>query len=433
MADNTSLQLSAKRPRSDTPESKPTDNKSPFLAVEYADRKVVVLRSTSYSSTIASIKKAFSQLRSVPDHHIQLFVKLEQLDDPAQVLEELWEELVPSLTLVTIVAITPATPPTPPVDNLPSNKIRFIVSTCSGGRYGFTVLPKRKIRSLRSTIQRSIGNDLPEEGFRLFHNGHSLGDDDTFLDHGIEDGDTIDLMGIQRGGKPVIYLFSPSPMLDVQVQLSLVKAWRFSDIYPPTHISSPSDDSLGETISWSVDTRPDGTLFDRLTNREVAYLFWEAHTNPKPPISPPTSPSAELVAFDPACPIISPNNSALLPFDKVTGYIDDALLAMELHVEARTSFITYWLPNLSKHSYIALCFLPQDQYEASAPLRVTPAPEITTRVFMLFMGVEENDLEVWKAATVPAGEWARIVGVDTVKAKNTSLFRVLEWGGMEIQ
>ncbi|KAG8721305.1 hypothetical protein FRC11_002943, partial [Ceratobasidium sp. 423] len=187
------------------------------------------------------------------------------------------------------------------------------------------------------------------------------------------------------------------------------------------------------SISWTVDTRPDGSLFGRLTNREVAYLFREAHTNPQPPISPPTTPSAELVTFDPARPTIHPSNSALLPFDKVTGYIDDALLAMELHTEARTSFITYWLPKLSKHTHIALRFLPQNQYEASAPLQITPAPEITTRVFMLFMGVRESDLGAWVPARVPAQEWSRIVGVDRAKAKDASLFRVLEWGGMEIQ
>ncbi|KAG8684721.1 hypothetical protein FRC11_011690 [Ceratobasidium sp. 423] len=223
------------------------------------------------------------------------------------------------------------------------------------------------------------------------------------------------------GGKPVIYLFSPSAMLDVGVRLSLVKAWSFSAIYPHTPISPPSDDSLGEVITWNVNTRPDGTLFDRLTNPEVAYLFWEAR------------PSTELVAFDPARPTVLPSNSAVLPFNKVTGYIDDALLAMELQAEARTSFITYWLPNLSKHMHIALRFLPQDQYEASAPLHITPAPEITTRVFMLFMGVQESDLGAWETAWVSAEEWSRIVGVDTAKAKDASLFRVLEWGGMEIQ
>ena len=58
-------------------------------------------------------------------------------------------------------------------------------------------------------------------------------------------------------------------------------------------------------------------------------------------------------------------------------------------------------------------------------------PEVTTRVFMLFMGVREGELGAWGAARIPAEEWPHIVGVDTAKAKDSSLFRVLEWGGME--
>lgn len=44
--------------------------------------------------------------------------------------------------------------------------------------------------------------------------------------------------------------------------------------------------------------------------------------------------------FDPVTARVGPDNSALLPLDKVTAYIDDTLLALGLHAEARTSFIT---------------------------------------------------------------------------------------------
>jgi hypothetical protein len=98
--------------------------------------------------------------------------------------------------------------------------------------------------------------------------------------------------------------------------------------------------------------------------------------------------------------------------------------------------ISYWLPDLSKHRFIALRFLPQHEYEAAAPMAVTPAPDATTRVFMLFRGVEENELEFWEKAQIKAGEspdvWQNIVGVDVEKAEDTGLFRVLEWGGMEV-
>ncbi|KAG8679968.1 hypothetical protein FRC11_003090 [Ceratobasidium sp. 423] len=300
------------------------------------------------------------------------------------------------------------------MEALPDNYIRIRVATCTGIVKSFNVSRTCKVSRLGTAIRERMLPHIEEydmHKLRLIFNFFCMDAGRTLEDHGVRNGDNILVLQEQRGGKPVIYLFSPSPVSNVRVQLSLVKAWGFSAIYPPTPIDLPSDDSFGEVISWT-----------------------EAHTNPQPPISPPASPSTELVAFDPACPTILPGDSAVLPFDKVTGYIDDALLAMELHAEARTSFITlYWLPNLSKHMHIALRFLPQDQYEASAPLHITPRPEITTRVFMLFMGVQESDLGAWETAWVPAEEWSCIVGVDTAKAKDASLFRVLEWGGMEIQ
>jgi hypothetical protein len=85
---------------------------------------------------------------------------------------------------------------------------------------------------------------------------------------------------------------------------------------------------------------------------------------------------------------------------------------------------------------VALLFLPQHEYEAAAPMTVTPVPDVTTRVFMLFKGVDEKELESWAEARIKAGDnpnvWRDIVGVNVEKAGNVGLFRVLEWGGMEV-
>ncbi len=97
----------------------------------------------------------------------------------------------------------------------------------------------------------------------------------------------------------------------------------------------------------------------------------------------------------------------------------------------------YWLPSLLKHKYVALQFLPQKAYEVAAPMNVTPAPEVITRVFMLFQGVEEKDLTQWSQAQLRTNEdvshWARVIGVDLEKAMDAKLYRVLEWGGMEVR
>lgn len=101
----------------------------------------------------------------------------------------------------------------------------------------------------------------------------------------------------------------------------------------------------------------------------------------------------------------------------------------------------YWLPDLLKHEYVALRFIAQDAYERAASLRIAPAPDVVTRVFMLFRGVAVGDLGLWKAASARAADtgglgaryWADIVGVDAARAADSGLFRVLEWGGMEVQ
>jgi hypothetical protein len=54
-------------------------------------------------------------------------------------------------------------------------------------------------------------------------------------------------------------------------------------------------------------------------------------------------------------------------------------------------------------------------------------------VFLLFRGVKEEQLGDWAEAAARARgvDWASVVGVDPRMA-DESLFRVLEWGGMEV-
>jgi hypothetical protein len=91
-----------------------------------------------------------------------------------------------------------------------------------------------------------------------------------------------------------------------------------------------------------------------------------------------------------------------------------------------------------KHEYIALRFIAQDAYEQAAELCITPVPDVVTRVFMLFRGVAVGDLGLWEAASARAADneptfWADVVGVDAARVADSRLFRVLEWGGMEVQ
>lgn len=96
------------------------------------------------------------------------------------------------------------------------------------------------------------------------------------------------------------------------------------------------------------------------------------------------------------------------------------------------------MPSIVRYDYVALRFLPQDQFERSAPLDIIPKPDVVTRVFMLFQGVNCSDLGNWEEARQRAQQdafdWRTVVGVESSSRQiDPSLFRVLEWGGMEIK
>ena len=71
-------------------------------------------------------------------------------------------------------------------------------------------------------------------------------------------------------------------------------------------------------------------------------------------------------------------------------------------------------------------------------MNVSPKPDVVTRIFMLFKGISQEEIRAkyWSKATARTEEdvsiWQDIVGADFAKAKDEALFRVLEWGGMEI-
>ncbi|KAG8943464.1 hypothetical protein FRC04_002875 [Tulasnella sp. 424] len=145
----------------------------------------------------------------------------------------------------------------------------------------------------------------------------------------------------------------------------------------------------------------------------------------------PRTPSA----FSPLNSVCHPENSVLLFVEESASYLDRALRAMGLHTEAVTSFITYWLPCFMKHTYIALQFIPQIGFEEAAPLQVEPKPDIVTRIFMLYQPVMVSQLDKWSQASDRAVKdpafGREVVGIDIEKQKDPSLFRVVEWGGME--
>ena len=81
-------------------------------------------------------------------------------------------------------------------------------------------------------------------------------------------------------------------------------------------------------------------------------MTWLHRTNPSLPCSPPASPhtattslepEVKIEAFDPTNNSLNDENAVVISVDDITPYLDAALKVLGLHIEARTSFITYVL------------------------------------------------------------------------------------------
>lgn len=194
--------------------------------------------------------------------------------------------------------------------------------------------------------------------------------------------------------------------------------------------------------SLGVSASPIGTLVDLSTNLSVTYLFWEAISKGWTPTSPPLLPTSSnsllstKPTFDPSNPYLSVANATVVPFQSFLLHLSDALSFLALSISARTEFIAFWLPHFNKiHARgedIAFRFLNQAEHEPNATLDVTPTPDVITRVFLLFKRVGKDQWQEARMRSVRPQDWCGIVGVERERASDKDLFRVLEWGGMEV-
>jgi hypothetical protein len=112
-------------------------------------------------------------------------------------------------------------------------------------------------------------------------------------------------------------------------------------------------------------------------------------------------------------------------------------LASQLYVAVSPTFSpSYWLHQLKPHPFIALRFLPQAEYEAAAPLSVSPTPDITIRVLVLFKGLNAQAAGIWDMVgptfATPSSIWKGIVNPGTNLTDESYPFSVTELGGMEV-
>ena len=86
------------------------------------------------------------------------------------------------------------------------------------------------------------------------------------------------------------------------------------------------------------------------------------------------------------------------------------------------------------HKNIAYRFLSPGKIAAAIDMTLTADPCVFTRLFLIFRGISEDDMEIFVGAgekEANAHNWREVVGWTEV-SKDASLFRVLETSVLEV-
>lgn len=180
--------------------------------------------------------------------------------------------------------------------------------------------------------------------------------------------------------KPIIYIY---PEEEINLEVSLGYPEKITCSYPEY-----------EEV-WKVLAKPDGTLIDNETDRELYSLYWEG-----------------------AGTIDAKDNKGFVVKGKDTAkFLEEKLETLGLNYKEAQEFIIYWLPKMQENEYNYIRFASMEEINEYMPLEISENPDTLIRVFMQYKAldkyieVEEQELE-------------------SIKRKG---FTVVEWGGTELK
>lgn len=154
--------------------------------------------------------------------------------------------------------------------------------------------------------------------------------------------------------KPIIYIY---PEQEQNVKVTLGSSDKLLVSYPVYN------------NGWNVLAKPDGTLIDNKTNRELYSLYYEAKNNINFKIE---------------------NEGFVISKDEIIPFLEEKLEILGLNPKEQEEFIIYWLPILQKNNYTYIRFATNEEINNNMSLQVEPSPDTMIRVLMVFKGLEEK-------------------------------------------
>ena len=180
--------------------------------------------------------------------------------------------------------------------------------------------------------------------------------------------------------KPVIYLY---PMEDTEITVKLGKPNNLTVTYPVY------DDG------WTVIAKPDGTLIDIKTNRQLYSLYWEGkHTEP-----------------------IKLDEGFVVSRGDTIKFLEEKLAILGLNEKESEEFIIYWLPKLQENKYNYIRFADINEINKNMPLELSKEPDTMIRILMQYKALD-------KPIKVTEQKLNKV---------NRVGFTVVEWGGTIIK
>ena len=230
---------------------------------------------------------------------------------------------------------------------------------------------KRGVMASGSGYLTVIPTDLPTGTKVDFRQCHTTDEIENLKKYGV----TYDPNNITVD-KPIIYLY---PTEETRVNVELGKPDALTCSYPKY------------TDGWSVIAKPDGTLTDHDTGRELYSLYYECADD--------TLSTEFTEGF-----VVKGEDSA--------AFLEEKLALLGLTPREAEEFIVYWLPKLEANKYDLIRFATPGEIERVMPLEVSPAPDSVIRVMMIFKGIDEP-------VDIPE---------QTLTAPERTGFTLVEWG-----